>query len=70
MNVHVLFFLLQVLWGRLFKKTSSTEKGTMYQLRNLIHRTNVPFDHEKDMNVAEDFMLYFVFVKQLGGILW
>ena len=29
----------------------------MYQLRNLIHRTNVPSDPQKDMNAAEDFLL-------------
>lgn len=29
----------------------------MYQLRNLVHRTNVPRDPEKDMDTAEDFML-------------
>lgn len=31
--------------------------GTMYQLRNLIHRTNVPVTPDKNMNAAEDFML-------------
>ena len=29
----------------------------MYQLRNLIHRTNVPNDPQNNMNAAEDFML-------------
>lgn len=29
----------------------------MYQLRNLIHRTNVPNDPQNNTNVAEDFML-------------
>ena len=29
----------------------------MYHLRNLINRTNVPSDPEKNMNAAEDFML-------------
>ena len=29
----------------------------MYQLRNLVHRTNVPKDPEKNMDSAEDFML-------------
>ena len=32
-------------------------KGTMYQLRNLIHQTNVPVDPQHNMNAAEDFML-------------
>lgn len=48
---------LQVLWGRLYKLSSAAEKGTLYQLRNLIHRTNVPLDPEKNMNASEDFML-------------
>ena len=29
----------------------------MYQLRNLVHRTNVPADPQKNMNSSEDFML-------------
>jgi len=29
----------------------------MYHLRNLINRTTVPADPEKNMNAAEDFML-------------
>lgn len=50
-------FLPQAMWGLFFKKTSSGEKGTMYQLRNVIHRTNVPLSPDKNMNAAEDFML-------------
>ncbi len=29
----------------------------MYQLRNLIHRTNIPTTPDKNMNAAEDFQL-------------
>ena len=29
----------------------------MYQIRNLLKRTNVPLDPEKNMKAAEDFML-------------
>ena len=29
----------------------------MYQLRNLINRTNAPLDPQKNMNAAEDFLL-------------
>ena len=29
----------------------------MYQLRNVINRTSVPLDPQKNMNAAEDFML-------------
>ena len=32
-----------------FSKASGKEKGTLYQLRNLIHRTNVPSDPEDDI---------------------
>lgn len=32
----------------------------MYQLRNLISRTSVPGDPQKNMNSAEDFMLLLV----------
>ena len=41
---------------RLFSKKSGSDKGTLYQLKNLIHRTSVPADPEDDMNAAEDFM--------------
>ena len=30
---------------------------TMYQLKNLIKRTNVPKDPQDNMNAAEDFLL-------------
>lgn len=33
------------------------EKGTLYQLRNLLHRTSVPRDPEDNMKAAEDFLL-------------
>ena len=45
------------MWHRLYKTASSSEKGTMYQLRNVIHRTNVPSSPDRNMNAAEDFML-------------
>jgi len=36
---------------------SAKEKGTMYQLTNLINRTSVPADSSQNMNAAEDFLL-------------
>ena len=36
--------------------SSATEKGTVYQLRNAIHRTSVPLSPKKGMNESEDFM--------------
>ena len=47
----------QVIWKRLYSIASSLDKGTMYQLRNLINQTNVPTDPQNNMNAAEDFML-------------
>ncbi len=41
-----------MIWNRLYKLTPSAERGTMYQLRNLIHRTNVPGDPERDRERA------------------
>ena len=38
----------------LFSKKSALEKGTMYQLKNLINRTAVPTENLK---AAEDFLL-------------
>jgi len=49
--------LLKILWNRLNSKVSVSEKGTMYLIRNLIYRSNVPLDPEKTMKAAEDLML-------------
>ena len=48
---------MQVIWKRLYNQGSSQDKGTIYQLRNVINRTNVPTDPQNNMNAAEDFML-------------
>lgn len=45
-----------MIWKRLFNKSSSTEKGTLYQLKNLLHRTAVPLDPGDNMKAAEDFL--------------
>ena len=34
---------------------SATEKGTLYQLRNLLNRTNVVANPSKDFNACDDF---------------
>lgn len=34
---------------------STAEKGTLYQLRNLLNRTNVLVDPSKDFNACDDF---------------
>ena len=63
--------VLQVIWGQLYKIKSSKEMGTMYQLRNLIGRTAVPSDPEKNMNSCEDFLLLLLHahVVQAGRVL-
>ena len=33
------------------------DKGTLYQLKNTIHRTSVPSDPSSNMKAAEDFLL-------------
>lgn len=38
-------------------KKSGQETGTMYQVKNLLNRTSVPLDPEKNMNTSEDFLL-------------
>ena len=41
--------------GFLLRK-SATDKGTLYQLKNLTHRTSVPSDPQDNMNAPEDFL--------------
>ena len=41
---------------RLYKTQSGMERGTLFQLRNLIHRSNVSSNPKKDTNAAEDFL--------------
>lgn len=47
--------LIQVVWARLYCKGTSTEKGTLLQLKNLINRTSVPRDPKNDVNSSEEF---------------
>lgn len=54
---YVDFLSIQVIWKRLFTKASSGEKGTLYQLRNMLHRTGVPLDPGDNMKSAEDFLM-------------
>lgn len=43
------------MWQRLFRGTSGSESGTIFQLRNLIFRRNIYKDVTKHMNATEDF---------------
>jgi len=45
------------MWILLFSKKSALEKGTLYQLKNLINRTAVPTEPDTNLKVAEDFFL-------------
>ena len=44
------------MWTRLYRKGTSSEKGTLLQLKQLINRTSVPREPQKDMNASEDFL--------------
>lgn len=57
---HFVINPIQLIWTRLFSQKSTREIGTMYHLRNLICRTVVPKDPEKNVSAAEDFMLLMV----------
>ena len=46
-----------MIWNRLYSTSSSCDKGTLYQLRNLIHRSAVGTDPSKNMKAFEDFLL-------------
>ena len=44
-----------MIWKRLYKATSGSDHGTLYQLRNLIQRRNVGKQPKKDFNAHHDF---------------
>ena len=47
---------LQVIWDMLYTEDSAADQCTLYQLRNLINRRNVPKDPKQDVNATEDFL--------------
>ena len=49
-------FYSQVVWKRLYKTTSGMERGTFYQLHNLINRRNIAKKVKNNMNESEDFL--------------
>ena len=51
-----LFSNLQVIWKRLYRLTSSSDTGTMFQLRNIVNRKNIGKTPKKDVNAHEDFL--------------
>ncbi|KAL5467031.1 hypothetical protein EMCRGX_G031198 [Ephydatia muelleri] len=54
---HAKVIFLKVIWSRLYKYASTSDRGTLYHLRNLVHRKNVRNNPEKDVNASEDFLL-------------
>ena len=46
-----------MIWKRLFNSKSSAQKGTLYQLQNILNRSGIPNDPGDNMKGAEDFLL-------------
>ena len=46
----------QVVWKQLYSTSSGMERGTLYQLRNLINRRSVVKKVKSDVNACEDFL--------------
>ena len=44
-----------MIWKRLYKATSGSDHGTLYQLRNLVQRRNIGKQPKKDFNAHHDF---------------
>jgi len=40
----------------LYTEDSAADQGTLFQLRNLVNRRNVPKDPKQDVNATEDFL--------------
>lgn len=57
-NISILpeHYVMQVLWIRLYSTSSSMDRGTLYQLRNLIDRRNVTTTPKNNVNACEDFL--------------
>ena len=48
--------LLQIIWKYFYSLKSSAEHGTLYQIRNLLNRVNVPKRPKKNFDACEDFL--------------
>ena len=49
-------YALQVIWKYFYSEQSAAEHGTMYQLRNLLNRSNVPKKPKKNFDACDDFL--------------
>lgn len=50
------FNYTQCIWGKLYSPRSSANKGTLFQLRNLLHRTQVTKDVKSNVFTTEDLL--------------
>ena len=44
------------MWTRLYSSSSASDKGTLFQLKNVINRTAVPLNPQKNVQATEDFL--------------
>lgn len=45
----------QIVWARFYNTSSILDKGTLYNLRNVVNRRNVSASVDDDFNACEDF---------------
>ena len=45
-----------MIWGNLYSNKSSTDKGTLFQIKNLVNHTSVPNDPKNNVQSTEDFL--------------
>ena len=53
----IIHSVLQIIWKIFFSKKSVNDKGTLYQLKELIHQTSVGNDPKHKSKSSEDFLL-------------
>ena len=58
--VYTICCFLQVIWKRLYKCSSTMDRGTLYHLRNVINRRNVVNEPTKAVDACEEFFLVVV----------
>ena len=51
---------MQVIWKYFYSLKSASEKGTLYQLRHQLNRSNVVVDPSKDFNACDDFFQHII----------
>ena len=49
-----------MIWKRLYSTASVDQHGTLYQIRNLLHRTNVPKTPKSNVDACEEFFSFTV----------